>query len=122
MFEFSGDIVAKPRMNQSDKWKNRKVVNRYWAFKDLLTLEANKQSFVLGDAIDIVCYIQMPKSWSKNKKEIMKGKPHKQKPDGDNILKSIQDILRKEDSGIWKFHFEKYWSEHSSGLIIKNIS
>jgi len=46
---------------------------------------------------------------------MMNGKPHKQTPDLSNLLKSLEDALRKEDKEIWDVHASKRWGE--TGLI-----
>lgn len=116
---FTGDIVAKPRMTQSDKWKQRSVTSRYWAFKTLLTLQAKLQGFTLDNQIKIIISIPMPKSWSKKKRKEMNLKPHQQKPDLSNIIKAIEDILLpKDDSGIYKIIATKHWINDKKGIIV----
>ena len=114
---YTGPIVAKPRMTQSDKWKIRPATSKYWAFKDLLTLQAKKQHFELGNRISVQVYIPMPKSWSQKKRIMTVTQPHRQKPDIDNILKSIQDILLKDDSCIREVHITKRWITSVTGRI-----
>ena len=59
-------------------------------------------------------YFKIPKSWSKKKAENMLYEPHTQRPDLDNILKAISDGLNRiayaDDSQIYSFKCEKYWS------------
>ena len=114
---YTGPIVAKPRMTQSDKWKVRPATSKYWAFKDLLTFQAKMQHFKLGNRISVQVYIPIPKSWSKKKRLLAAAQPHRQKPDIDNILKSIQDILLKDDSCIWEVHITKRWTVLQLGTI-----
>jgi len=122
MLIFKGEIMAKPRMTRSDKWKERIATSKYWAFKDHLTLQANIQGFTLGNRVSIKVDLPMPKSWSKKKREEMNFQPHQQKPDIDNIIKSVQDILMKEDSTIYEVCAVKRWTSKSEGLlIIKNV-
>ena len=111
--------MPKPRMVKSDKWKNRTSVNHYWAFKDMLILEKNRIGMPdLKDKFEIIFYIEMPSSWSKKKKSQMNGKPHQQKPDLDNMTKSVKDCLLKEDCKIYFEKAEKYWSEKGCIKII----
>jgi len=58
----------------------------------------------------------MPKSWSKKKKLEMVGRPHKQKPDLDNLLKALLDAVFDEDCEIWDIQATKYWN--TRGMII----
>jgi Holliday junction resolvase RusA-like endonuclease len=118
MTEIEIDItpVPKPRMVRSDKYKKRPVVESYWAYKDELTLKANLKKIKLGAIVDVIFIIPMPKSWSQKKRQEMNGKPHQERPDGDNLLKALQDCLCKEDNFIWKVSYEKRW-----GIIGKII-
>jgi Holliday junction resolvase RusA-like endonuclease len=76
------------------------------------------QNFELGEQLDIQFFIPIPKSWSLKKRNAHIGLPHKQRPDLDNLIKAVQDILLSEDSRIWEVYASKRWSEH--GLIIIN--
>lgn len=103
--------VPKPRMTQSDRWKKRPATDRYWAFKDAVKL-ANIE---LPESNSHVTFtLPMPKSWSKKKRMEMKGKPHKQKPDGDNLLKALQDAIYNDDCAIWDIRITKMWGEEGS--------
>jgi len=99
--------IAKPRMTRQDRWKKRKCVVDYWAFKD----ELRKHNIKLSDKLEVEFHLKMPDSWSKKKKAQMLGKPHKQRPDVDNMCKAIMDCLLKEDSHIYHINASKYWSE-----------
>lgn len=41
----------------------------------------------------------------------MSGKPHQQKPDIDNLVKSVLDALLIEDKNVYRVLAEKYWAE-----------
>ena len=73
------------------------------------------KKFELPDSFAVEFVIPMPKSWSTRQKSLMNGKPHKQTPDLSNLLKSLEDALRKEDKEIWDVHASKRWGE--TGLI-----
>ena len=118
LFVFSGDIVPKPRMTKADTWKKRPVVMKYWQFKDEISRQAKDQDFILPDEFTIKVYIKMPQSWSKKKKESLHMKPHKQRPDLDNILKAVQDCLSTEDCGVWELYASKQWVNSENSYII----
>ena len=101
--------MGAPRMNRGDAWKKRPVVLRYRAFKDALRAAVGAQS--VPDAL--VCHFTfpMPPSWSNKKREFMRGKPHRQKPDRDNLEKAVMDALFQDDSGVWRGHQEKRWGD-----------
>ena len=114
--------LPKVRMTVSDRWKKRTCVLRYWEYADALRKSAEDQNFRLSDEISIVFYFKPSPSKSKKVREAMYGKPHKQKPDIDNLLKAVMDILRKEgDESIWNIQIRKYWAEENK-IIIENIS
>lgn len=111
LISFPVDPIGKPRMTQQDKWKKRAATDRYWELKSQITQIATGLHFQLPESnMHMIFYMPMPDSWSKKKKEEMSGMPHQQKPDGDNILKGIQDALCKDDSFIWDVRITKYWS------------
>lgn len=112
--------VPKPRMTQSDRWKKRPAVVRYYRYKDDLVFEALAQGFMLSDEIELDFYLPMPKSWSKKKQAEMDGKPHQAKPDIDNLAKAVMDALLDEDSHVWSLRARKFWSSQGS-LIIKTV-
>ena len=68
----------------------------------------------------MVFEIPMAESWSKKKKELHVGKPHTQRPDNDNIIKGIQDILKIEDSSIHTVFAAKFWA-YEGRIRIYNI-
>lgn len=100
--------VSKPRMTQSDRWKKRDCVVRYFNFKSLLRLKY--PAFKMPEAnYRLTFYIPMPPTWSVKKRELMRGKPHQQKPDKDNLEKAFLDAVCDDDSYIWDGRTTKYW-------------
>jgi Holliday junction resolvase RusA-like endonuclease len=120
MKEVKFDIkpIPKPRMTQSDRWRGRSVVERYYIYKDGLNILANEIKFSLPRNFKIDFYLSMPKSWSKKKRSEFLGKPHHQKPDLDNLIKAFMDALEQEDKDVWHIDASKYWSD-SNYMIIK---
>jgi Holliday junction resolvase RusA-like endonuclease len=109
--------VAKPRMTRSDKWKKRKCVLKYWAYRDEIRLFRVK---IPESNARIIFYLPMPDSWSKKKKEQMLGKPHQQKPDIDNLVKGILDATYKDDSTVWDIKAAKYWGRRGEIYIAED--
>lgn len=106
--------VGKPRQTRSDKWKRRPAVLRYRSFCD----SVRRQNMVLSDCgAHITFVLPMPLSWSKKKREEMKGKHHQQKPDCDNLLKSLLDAIYDDDAHIWDCRITKVWGEHGQIII-----
>lgn len=110
------DPVGKPRMTQRDKWKQRPCVMRYRAFADRLREECGRHQFVPPESgLSITFFLPMPSSWSQKKKARMWDKPHQQKPDWDNLVKSVFDALLKDDSKVWSVNkVEKRWAYRGS--------
>ena len=81
--------------------------------------QAKEQNFELSDNVAIKIYLVMPDSWSKKKKETMLYQPHKVKPDIDNTVKLIFDVLRDNDSDIYCMKVAKYWS-YENKIEIRN--
>ena len=113
--------MGKPRMTQRDRWKKRPTILKYHEYADQLREEAEKQEFKLGEQVSMQFFLPIPKSWSLKKRKAHIGFPHKQRPDLDNLIKAVQDILVMEDSRIWKLDIcTKRWSENGC-VIIRNL-
>lgn len=110
--------MGKPRMTQQDKWKKRPPVIRYHAFRD--EVRRQMRMIEIGDPSDVSwkAYLPIPKSWSKKKKEEMKGRPHRQRPDRDNIDKAILDSLFEEDCRVSGGRLDKYWDDGNGPRIV----
>lgn len=115
---FEGDImikvilitpIAAPRMTQSDKWRKRPVVLRYFAYKDELRLKAGDYKPQSGQHVTF--FMPPPESWSAKKKLSCEGLPHLVKPDCDNLLKGFWDCLLDNDSYIWDVRISKRYSK-----------
>lgn len=101
--------IGKPRMTRSDRWKQRDCTDRYWLFKD--EIRAAWGNRPLPDRLEIKFVMPMPESWSKKKRSGMTGKPHQQKPDIDNLIKSVLDSLCENDAYIWQVSASKVWGD-----------
>jgi len=117
--EFIGKPVAKPRMTRADQWKKRPVVERYWLFKDAINKQAKKQNFQLGKAYKVTFVVALPKSMSMKRKQALTGKPHMLRPDLDNMIKSLNDCLMKEDSSVHYLVARKIWGIGGK-IIVEN--
>ena len=112
--------IGKPRMTRKDRWAKRLCVVKYyqWAddFRSLVGDIPNDPTI-----INFKAYIPFPKSYSKKKRRELEGKPHRVKPDLDNCLKSIMDVLLKNDQGIYKSTCEKVWTDGEPKIILEII-
>lgn len=110
--------VPKPRQTQSDRWKKRPSVVRYHAFKDQIKA-ANL--IVPNSGCRMIFVLPMPQSWSQKKKNQMRGMPHKQTPDTDNLVKAVLDAVLTQDSMIYHVEGLKFWGD-SGQIIIEKTS
>lgn len=108
--------VPKPRMTQRDRWAKRPAVVRYYEFCDLLRNEwVNLTDDQAVPPVLVLRFnIPMPQSWSRVKKESMRGGGHQQRPDIDNLIKAFLDALCEDDSYVYSVTAEKYWSDEGS--------
>lgn len=102
--------VPKPRMTRQDKWRARPCVVRYRAFKD----RVRELQIDLVQPCKVTFNIAMPKSWSKKKRALLRGEPHMETPDIDNLVKGLLDALYADDAHVWSVWAEKRWAEMPS--------
>lgn len=64
-------------------------------------------------AVEIVATFAIPASWSKRKAAEHLHRPHCQKPDGDNLAKSVLDALNRiawaDDGQVYQISVRKVW-------------
>lgn len=117
-FIIPGSPIGKPRMTQRDKWKKRPNVMRYRAWADGARAAAPANLPRNPRNVSWVAYLPMPKSWSKKKRAEMRGEPHRQKPDRDNIDKALLDALFKNDAGVCFGVLEKRWDDGTGPRLL----
>ena len=114
------DPIGKPRMTRRDHWMKRPCVVAYWKYKLLLQGAFAGQDLSNVHTVSWTAYFSMPESWSKKKKDAMRGTSHYSKPDRDNVDKGILDALFENDSGIAHGEMHKYWDDgHGARLEIE---
>lgn len=120
-YEILIDPCPAPRMTRSDKWRGlrgsklarRPIVQRYFTYRDTIQK-------AVGDMPTVPCEIvfrfvfRMPDSWSSKKCGEMLGKPHRQRPDVDNLVKAVLDSLFAEDGSVAKITASKVWGNYGS--------
>ena len=109
--------VPAPRMTRSDKWADRPCVTKYFAFRNEFRYYCNILKYEMQDTLKVDFIIPMPESWSEKKKLEMDGKPHKQRPDVDNLSKSLMDSFNKDDGFVYDIHARKFWGRVGQILI-----
>ena len=122
-YEFGVTIMGKPRMTQRDKWLNppRLPITRSRLVKQGIEAYALMLNFVLKDEVNVIFVMPMPSSWSNKKRLTMNGKPHQIKPDIDNMLKSVFDVLCPQgDQSIHSVVAKKIWGDEGKIIFIDN--
>lgn len=114
-FVIATDPCPAPRMTRRDKWlkPRRTCVQRYFDYREVLQRAVGDLPIV-PDEVNAVFHFTMPESWSQKRRAAMDGQPHRQRPDGDNCTKAVQDALFLEDGGVWRGAFEKRWARQGS--------
>lgn len=113
--------VAKPRMVNSDKWRQRACVVRYYTFANQVRRHIKNTGYVPDRfTLNVKFIISMPQSWSKKKRNEMNDKPHLQRPDCDNLVKSILDAIFPEDKSIFRIIASKWWGE-TGKIVLSDI-
>lgn len=111
-----------PRMVRGDQWKTdpnhtdpakrqRKPVTRYFAWRDAFRLMCKQNGYTLQETLRVLFIMPMPKYLSRKKREMRMGQAHKQRPDTDNMLKSIKDSFNVDDGFVWDERGVKIWGE-----------
>jgi Holliday junction resolvase RusA-like endonuclease len=67
--------------------------------------------------LECIFMIPMPQSWSQKKRKALNGTPCHSKPDIDNLLKGVMDIIWDDDAGITSENSRKYWSDDPKTVI-----
>ncbi|TGE29775.1 RusA family crossover junction endodeoxyribonuclease [Hymenobacter metallicola] len=116
---FIVEPMGAPRQTRKDKWANppREVIARYRATKDVIRAQALQQGYELGPTLHICFEVSMPASWSNKKKDQLRGKPHQQKPDVDNMSKLWMDAFHIDDSHVHTLHASKVWADTGRILV-----
>lgn len=110
-FTVPGPPVPKPRQTQRDKWQKRPCVMRYREWADHARKCAGELPLMPRN-LTIVAYFPFPESWSIYKRGQLRGLPHRQRNDADNILKACADALYpKGDEMIHHMSAEKFWDD-----------
>lgn len=118
-----GDPIGKPRQTRRDRWQRRACVVRYRAWADALRALARELPADPPARVDVTAHMELPASWSKAKKAELAGKPHRAKPDVDNIAKAVLDALWPDgDEAIAWIHARKVWAtEGAEGSVTVTI-
>ena len=104
----------------SQEGLNRKQrLEKYNDYQEDLIDVASAKNFTLPEYnAAVTFFIPVSPSWTKKKKAANHFKLHKQTPDIDNLLKALQDALKKADASIAQYNgLAKRWVNFPTGYI-----
>lgn len=98
--------------------KRRERIEKYNDYKAAVAAEAKRIGFTMPEqGAHVTFYIPVSKSWRKHKKEFYHLKLHQERPDADNLYKSLSDSLMLEDKTIADVRITKKWVNSDKGWI-----
>ena len=72
--------------------------------------------------VSVTAYFSLPQSWPKTRRATLIGRPHTQRPDADNIVKTVTDALNgvayDDDGQISELRVRKLWAEHAETVVL----
>lgn len=93
-------------------------IERYNNYKIAVLAEAKRIGFKMPEqGAHVTFYIPVSKSWRKHKKEAYHLQLHQERPDADNLYKSLSDSLMYEDKTIADVRITKKWVNSDQGWI-----
>ena len=110
------DPKGAPRQCRSDSWRPRECVIRYRRLRDRIRAAAGLIA-PFPDSITCAFLIAMPPSWSQRKQDVMAGRPHRAKPDIDNLVKGVLDALLQQDGCVHGCIAHKHWCREGEQRI-----
>lgn len=105
--------VPAPRQVRKDAWKPSPPVLRYRSYRDELRIKGLR---IPEEFHHMVFVMPMPPHWSEAKRREHEGRPHRQKPDRDNLEKAVLDCYYGEDCHVWNGQTTKIWGR--VGLLL----
>ncbi len=98
--------------------KRLERIEQYNDYKLQIAAEAKRIGFTMPEqGAHVTFYIPVSKSWRKHKKESFHLKLHQERPDADNLYKSLSDSLLEEDKSIADIRITKKWVNSDKGWI-----
>ena len=122
-FDITPVPASRPRFKRFGKPYNAKNYDRFKAYMATL-IAMSKTIHILEKPVEMGFHFYMPmaKSWSKKKKEKMRGQLHTQTPDLDNLIKACKDCLTghayKDDCHVASYSYARMeWSDEGKIVI-----
>lgn len=139
-FDIPGAPVGAVRQTRRDSFKPSAAVERYRDWRDLARRhfrdarhcaiiqtpgfdyrKKDPQRFDYTrapDEVHLVAYFDLPRERSNVRNlELLPEAAHREKPDGDNVLKALVDALFVEDKGIYNMSIIKKWAREGGARL-----
>lgn len=98
--------------------KRLERIEKYNNYKVSVATEAKRIGFTMPEqGAHVTFFIPVSRSWKKHKKASHHLKLHQERPDADNLYKSLSDSLMYEDKAIADVRITKKWVNAESGWI-----
>lgn len=115
-FNYKPEAKQRPRFGAKGKVYNpqrKKALEYKWDAAKQMRSQALERPLEAPVCVNMVFHMPMPKSWSQKRREEQLGKPMTSKPDVDNLMKWILDVLNgiayHDDRYVTSGYFEKKW-------------
>ena len=113
---------GRPRLGRGGYTYTPKRTRDYERMVEELAMVSRPPRFAGPVSVTIIAQFKPPKSWSGKKAAAHMGRPHSQRPDLDNIAKSITDALNEiayvDDSKICEMKLRKEWGPADQVSVI----
>tara|TARA_R110002020_G_scaffold37893_2_gene114472 strand:- start:656 stop:1051 length:396 start_codon:yes stop_codon:yes gene_type:complete len=121
-----GQPSMKPRMTRRDKWMQRPTVLRYRAWALIAWMEAQRCGLRVAltgpTTVHAIAYFEIPRSYSRKRREALGGQPHTLRGDVDNIGKAILDAFWPEsDAAVHDLHVVKRWDDGQGPRVVVHV-
>ena len=115
-FDYKPESKQRPRFGAKGKVYNpqrKKSLGYKWDASKQMRLQSSERPLESPVCVNMIFHMPMPKSWSQKRKEEQLGKPMSSKPDIDNLMKWILDVLNgiayTDDRLVSSTYSEKIW-------------
>ena len=126
-FNYKPESKQRPRFGSRGKVYNpqrKKELAYKWEASNQMRSQGSEKPIEGPVFVNMRFHMPMPRSWSKKRKEACFGKPMTSKPDADNLMKWILDVLNGiayvDDRMVSSGYFEKVWDYEGKAEISVN--
>jgi len=115
-FDYKPESKQRPRFGAKGKVYNpqrKKSLGYKWDAAKQMRSQSSERPLESPVCVNMIFHMPMPKTWSHKRKKQQLGKPMTSKPDVDNLMKWILDVLNgiayQDDRYVTSGYFQKMW-------------